>query len=183
MGQWLLGHAQRRLPRHTAHSRLGFILSGRGYQSWVDETHPSRVEGGKRPRLTPSPALVLKDGKLEMVFGSPGHDVQPQAMVQVLLGMIEFGMEPQAAIEQPRVATYNYPTTGHPHPYHPGVVRAEGRISDEVMDGLRELGHTVQPWPEWIGTAGAPCVIRLNHEQGTLFGGADPRRMSYAIGW
>jgi len=162
---------------------LCFIISGRGYQSWVDEDHPARIEPGKRPRLTPSPALMLKDGRLELVIGSPGHDVQPQAMLQVLLGMLEFGMDPQAAIEQPRVASYNYPSTGDPHPYHPGVVRAEGRLPAEVLDGLRALGHTVESWPDWIGTAGAPCTIRVDAENGTLSAGADPRRMSYAIGW
>ena len=162
---------------------LGLIMSGRGYQSWVDDEHPARIEAGKRPRLTPSPALLLKDGKLELVIGSPGHDVQPQAMTQVLLGMLEFGMDPQAAIEHPRVATYNFPGSGDPHPYHPGTVRAEGRLPAEVCDGLRRLGHTVEPWPDWIGTAGAPCVIRVDRERGTLLGGADPRRMSYAIGW
>lgn len=162
---------------------LGFIMSGRGYQSWVDEQHPARIEGGKRPRLTPSPGLVLKDGALELVFGTPGHDVQPQAMTQVLLGLLEFGFEPQTAIEQPRVATYNFPGTGDPHPYHPGTVRAEGRLAQQVCDGLSALGHRVERWPDWIGTAGAPCVIRVDRENGTLLGGADPRRMSYAIGW
>ncbi len=162
---------------------LGFIISSRGYQSWVDESHPASIQPGKRPRLTPSPGLVLKDGRLELVFGTPGHDVQPQAMVQVLLNAVEFDMDPQDAIEQPRVASYNYPSTGDPHPYFPGLMKAEGRVPDDVVDGLRRLGHTVERWPDYVGTAGAPCMIRVRRDLGILVGGADPRRMSYAIGW
>ena len=162
---------------------LGLIASSRGHQSWVDETHPASIQGGKRPRLTPSPALALKDGELAMVFGSPGNDVQPQAMAQVLVNIIDFGMDPQAAIEAPRVASYNYPASSFPHPYHPGTMHVEGRIPAEVRDDLTRLGHTVNVWPDWIATAGAPCVIRVDREHGTLQGGADPRRMSYVVGW
>jgi len=162
---------------------LGFVISPRGYQSWVDEAHPASIQPGKRPRLTPSPGLVLKDGDLWLAYGTPGHDVQPQAMVQVLLNLIEFGMDPQAAIEQPRVASYNYPGTGEPHPYLPGAVRAEGRIADATLDALRGLGYAVERWPDFVGTAGAPCAIQVDRELGLLIGGADPRRMSYAAGW
>lgn len=162
---------------------LGIIMSSRGAQSWVDEQHPARIEGGKRPRLTPSPHLVLKDDQLELVIGTPGADAQPQAMAQVLLNMFEFDMDPQQAIEQPRVVSYNYPGSGHPHAYHPGTMRAEARIPAEVCDRLRAMGHTVERWPEWIGTAGAPCVVRVDREKGILMGGGDPRRMSYVVGW
>jgi gamma-glutamyltranspeptidase/glutathione hydrolase len=162
---------------------LGLIASSRGSQSWVDESHPAAIQGGKRPRLTPSPALALKDGELAMVFGSPGNDVQPQAMAQVLINMIDFGMDPQAAIEAPRAASYNYPASSFPHPYHPGTMNVEGRIPSDVRDALTSLGHTVKVWPDWIATAGAPCVIQVDREHGTLQGGADPRRMSYVVGW
>ena len=132
---------------------LGLIASSRGSQSWVDESHPAAIQGGKRPRLTPSPALALKDGELAMVFGSPGNDVQPQAMAQVLINMIDFGMDPQAAIETPRAASYNYPASSFPHPYHPGTMNVEGRIPSDVRDALTSLGHTVKVWPDWIATA------------------------------
>ena len=61
--------------------------------------------------------------------------------------------------------------------------RAEGRISDETIQELRRIGHTIERWPDFIGTAGAPCMIKAERELGILVGGADPRRMSYAIGW
>jgi hypothetical protein len=75
---------------------VGILCSGRGTQSWADPTHPCSVAPGKRPRLTPNPALALKGGKAFMPFGTPGGDVQPQAMLQVFLNINVFGMDPQA---------------------------------------------------------------------------------------
>lgn len=162
---------------------VGTVLSPRGVQSWLDPDHPSSLQPGKRPRLTPSPGLMLKDGKLAMVFGTPGLDVQPQAMVQLLVNTIDFGLDPQAAIERPRVATYNFPSSSHPHAYEPGKLCAEGRLAEATFAGLAELGHRVTRWPDFIAAAGALCAIRVDGEYGPRVGGADPRRTAYAMGW
>jgi gamma-glutamyltranspeptidase/glutathione hydrolase len=162
---------------------LGCIVSPRGHQSWLDPAHPSCVAPGKRPRLTPSPGLVMKDGHAFMPYGTPGLDVQPQAMVQLLVNIFDYGMDVQSAIEAPRVATYSFPGSTHPHPYDPGRVRAEARISSSVLDELARIGHRVEAWPEWTPKAGALCAIIANRRERTLAGGADPRRLAYAIGW
>lgn len=161
---------------------LGFAISSRGMQSWLDQSHPSPVAPGRRPRLTPSPGMVLKDGALVMPYGTPGNDVQPQAMVQFLVNVIDFGMDVQAAIEAPRCATYSYPRSSDPHPYAPGSANLEGRAGPDVLAGLRALGHDIRPWPDWTGTAGSVSAIRVDHGTGVLFGGADPRRIAYAAG-
>ena len=88
---------------------LGIIPSPRGSQNWGDPDHPSGVAPGKRPRLTPSPAIAIEPGKMKMPFGTPGGDVQTQAMLQVFLNIHLFGMEVQEAVEAPRVASYSYP--------------------------------------------------------------------------
>src|SRR5262249_11683012 len=86
----------------------GLAVSSRGSQSWLEPEHPSAVAPGKRPRLTPSPALVVgPDGAL-MPCGTPGGDVQAQAMLQVLLNLVVFGHSPQAAVEAPRFATQSF---------------------------------------------------------------------------
>ncbi len=162
---------------------LGFIVSGRGVQSWLDAEHPSVVAPGKRPRLTPNPGLIMKEGKLFAPYGTPGNDVQPQAMVQLAVNLIDFGLDPQAAIEAPRVASYGFPQTTHPHPYLPGVVRAEERLPEPVLAELARRGHTVERWPEWSALAGSLCTIVVDEQHGTLTGGADPRRVAYAMGW
>jgi gamma-glutamyltranspeptidase/glutathione hydrolase len=160
----------------------GFMVSSRGMQSWLDPGHPSVLAPGKRPRLTPSPGMVLKDGKLVMPYGTPGNDVQPQAMLQFLINVIDYGMDVQSAIEAPRCATYSFPRSSDPHPYTPGSANIEGRVDAGTVDELRRRGHGLEVWPDWTGTAGSLGAILKDHDNGVLHGGADPRRVAYAIG-
>ena len=161
---------------------LGIIPSPRGSQSWGDPDHPSGVAPGKRPRLTPSPAIAIEPGKMKMPFGTPGGDVQTQAMLQVFLNIHMFGMEVQEAVEAPRVASYSYPSSFEPHAYHPGLLHMESRIDQATGEALGRLGHTIGWWPEWTWLAGAVCTVVADQQTGMLKGGADPRRPSYALG-
>jgi gamma-glutamyltranspeptidase/glutathione hydrolase len=161
----------------------GLCPSSRGSQSWCDPQLPASVAPGKRPRLTPSPALALKNGKAYMPFGSPGNDIQPQAMLQVLLNIAVFDMSVQAACEAPRFATYSFPSSSEPHSYHPGRLNLEQRITDSTANELTQLGHNIARWPDIAWQAGAVCVVRRNEETGVLEGAADPRRPAYALGW
>jgi gamma-glutamyltranspeptidase/glutathione hydrolase len=99
---------------------MGLSISTRGSQSRLDPDHPSCVAPGKRPRLTPNPALALKDGRFFMAFGTPGGDIQTQSMLQVFLNVVEFGMTLQQAIESPRFGTFNFPNSFSPYDYKPG---------------------------------------------------------------
>src|SRR5438132_1584212 len=99
---------------------VGCVVSGRGSQGWLDPAHKSVVAPGKRPRLTPAPAMLLRDGKLVMPFGTPGGDVQQQAMLQVMLNHVVFDMPLQQAIEAPRVASRSFPDSFWPHAFPPG---------------------------------------------------------------
>src|SRR5499427_5215884 len=161
---------------------LGIIPSPRGSQNWGDPSHPSGVAPGKRPRLTPSPAIAIEPGKMKMPFGTPGGDVQTQAMLQVFLNIHLFGMEVQEAVEAPRVASYSYPSSFEPHAYHPGLLNMESRIDKRTGEALTRLGHKIAWWPEWTWLAGAVCTVVAEQETGVLKGGADPRRPSYALG-
>lgn len=162
---------------------VGLTCSGRGVQSWLDPSHPACVAGGKRPRLTPNPAMAFRDGQLFMPFGTPGGDMQPQAMVQSFVNIVDFGMEVQEAIEQPRVASYNYPGSAWPHSYTPALIRVEGRIPQTITSDLEARGHVIEYWPKYSRIAGNVCAIMVDHENGTLNGGADSRAEAYAAGW
>jgi gamma-glutamyltranspeptidase / glutathione hydrolase len=163
---------------------VGFIPSNRGSQSRPDPRHPAGVAPGKRPRLTPNPALAIKDGGAEFLpFGTPGGDVQTQAMLQVLLNIFVFGQDVQSAIEAPRFASYSYPSSFAPYDYYPGRLNIEGRFPEEVASDLARRGHKVERWPEWIWLAGAVCAIRSTPARGLIEAGADPRRAAYALGW
>jgi gamma-glutamyltranspeptidase / glutathione hydrolase len=161
---------------------LGIIVSTRGAQLWTTPGHPSAIAPRKRPRLTPNPALLMQDGRALMPFGCPGEDAQCQAMVQTVCNVVDFEMNLQAAIEAPRVISRSFPWSFHPHAYEPGVLTVEGRIAPEVRQRLAALGHVIRDLPDFTPAAAGMCAIR-RLEPGTLEGGADPRRESYAIGW
>jgi len=127
--------------------------------------------------------MVNKDGKPFMPLGTPGGDVQCQAMLQVFLNIGVFGMEAQTAIEAPRFATYSYPGSFEPHEYHADELRVERRLAAAVGDALAAKGHKVVTWPDWTWRAGGVCTITIDRARGILTAGADPRRMGYAIGW
>lgn len=161
---------------------LGMIVSTRGAQLWTTPGHPSAIAPWKRPRLTPNPAMLVQDGRAYMPFGCPGEDAQPQGMVQVVCGIVDFGMDTQEAIEMPRVISRSFPWTFHPHRYAPGELCVEGAVPPPVRERLAALGHRVVEWPERTGAASSVCAIR-RLPNGTLEGGADPRRECYAVGW
>ena len=162
---------------------VGATVSGRGSQSWLDPAHPSCLAPWKRPRLTPNPALTLKDGAFYMTLGTPGGDAQAQVMLQVFLNLALFGMMPQMAVEAPRAATYNFPNSFWPHDYEPASARAEARLLSDVGPALSEMGYKMGSWPDFGWPPGSVCAIVKDPETGFLLGGADPRRESYAAGW
>ncbi len=161
----------------------GFCPSSRGSQSWAVPGHASCVAPGKRPRLTPNPGLAIKPGEFALPYGTPGGDIQPQAMLQTLLNVAVFGMELQEAVEQPRVGTLSFPNSFEPHAYMPGRINLESRLAAATGDQLAAWGHDVDWWPEGSWRAGSVCMIKTDQQTGVKRGAADPRRQSYAIGW
>ena len=161
----------------------GLCVSSRGAQSWAVSGHASAVAPGKRPRLTPNPALALGPQGLQMPFGTPGGDVQSQAMLQVFLNNRVFGMDVQQAVEAPRFASLSFPNSFEPHAYLPGRLQIEARLAETVADDLAGRGHEVAVWDDWTWLAGSMCMIVKDRRSGAFSAGADPRRPAYALGW
>ena len=161
----------------------GLCPSSRGTQSWADPNHPSSVQPGKRPRLTPNPAIALRDGEPFLVFGTPGGDVQPQAMLQAFLNVAVFGMDPQNAVEAPRFVSKSFPDSFSPHDYFPGQLNLEGRIPSDTGEALAALGHRVEWWPDRTSRAGGVGMVEFDAATGVFHAGADFRRAAYALGW
>ena len=160
----------------------GITPSSRGSQSWAVKGHPSCVAPWKRPRLTPNPAIAVLPDTSIMPFGTPGADVQCQAMLQVLLNITEFGYSPQAAVEAPRFASYNAPDSFEPHTALPNVLKLEESIPEATQDKLKIKGHIIDKWPDQIWKAGAVCAIIKKPNRHILLGAADPRRPCLALG-
>lgn len=159
----------------------GLAVSSRGSQSWVRPGHPSCIEPGKRPRLTPTGCMILRGGEPWLILGTPGGDTQCQTNLQVLFNIIHFGMNPQEAVDAPRFAVFNYPGSFYPHTYTKGVLRLESRICGATSSALAALGHTVQAWPNWAWKAGGACLIMRG--DGRLEGATDPRRECAGMAW
>jgi gamma-glutamyltranspeptidase/glutathione hydrolase len=141
--------------------------------------HANQLAPGKRPRVTLSPTMVLKDGKPFMVMSTPGGDNQDQAMLQVLLNIIDFGMTPQEAVEAPRFQTEHFYSSFANHDISLGKLNLEGRIAKDTADSLATFGHRVTVQGPWSNSS-APTVILLR--DGVLHGGADPRRARFVFG-
>jgi gamma-glutamyltranspeptidase/glutathione hydrolase len=149
-------------------------------QAFVLEAgHPNQLAPGKRPRVTLSPTLVLKDGQPVMAMSTPGGDNQDQAMLQVLLNMIDFGMPPQEAVEAPRFQSEHFYASFANHEFSPGRLNVENRLPPETVARLKALGHVVQVSGPWSNSS-APTVIWVS--EGVLHGGADPRRGRFIFG-
>lgn len=181
------GNAFSATPSDSTHAvpmipGLGFAMSGRGSQSFAIAGHPSSIAPGKRPRLTPNPALAVGDAMV-MPFGTPGGDSQCQAMLQFLLNVVVFSMSPQDAVEAPRVISHSYPSSFEPHRAHPGRLDVEDRIDEAVRDQLAAWGHDVVTAPAFNPGASAVCAVLADTATGVRWGAADPRRPGRAMGW
>lgn len=159
---------------------LGFAASSRGSQSRPDPDHPAGARAGKRPRLTPNAAMLVS-GDDVTCLGTPGGDVQNQAVMQALLNRLHFGMSWQQALDAPRFATFNFPGSFAPFAYNPGVVNVEEGVGADTIAALKAKGHAASVWKTYEWRAGSVCVVSSDKANGLVFGAADPRRASYSI--
>jgi gamma-glutamyltranspeptidase/glutathione hydrolase len=167
--------------RHVP-GRLGFPLQNRGSQFSLDPGHPNHLAPGKRPFHTIIPAFVTKDGAPWLSFGVMGGDMQPQGHVQVLVNLIDFGMDVQAAGE---AARFRHDGSSEPTGLMAkdgGVVYVESGIDPEVREGLRARGHRVELATPG-GAFGGYQGIRIDGGKGLLIGGSDPRKDGAAGGY
>lgn len=170
---------------------LGLMISPRGVQSRLDPDHPACLAPGKRPRMTPAPAIALRDPRPGardrelMAFGCPGGDVILQAMLQGFLNVSVFGMTPQQAVEAPRFAAFAWPDSFYPHGEVPARVSLEGRFPEAVSADLRRRGHDVVTWPDFEFDAGGLALamdLATPAQHRVMAAAADPRRSGYALG-
>jgi gamma-glutamyltranspeptidase / glutathione hydrolase len=160
----------------------GVLMGQRLQSALTDPNSPNVVAPGKRPRITLTPTLVLKDGQPFMVLSTPGGDNQDQGLLQVMLNIIEFGMNPQEAVEAPRFDTQHYVSSFDNHEFLAGVLNVESRIPADVIRQLNARGHKLKIQSAW-GTGSSPTVIMYDAKSGVISGGADPRRGRYAVAW
>jgi gamma-glutamyltranspeptidase/glutathione hydrolase len=145
----------------------GITLHNRGSGFNLRAGHPNQIGPHKRPLHTLVPAMILKDGKPWVSFGVMGGDNQAQAHAQVVMNLVDFGMNIQDAGEAARMR-------------HGGELALESGIGAEVRKALEARGHTVR---DGRGAMGGFQGILIDPRSGVLMGGSDPRKDGLAIGW
>ncbi len=161
----------------------GFGLGGRMGQFNLNVGLANVMAPGKRPRNTNSPLLIMKDGKPFMGLSTPGADQQLQALLQVFLNVVVWGMSPEQALDQPRFGSYNFPTTGNEVNEGPALLLLENRIPKETARALRELGHDTQWWGPWNLRTGAVTLTYRDPETGVMIAAGDVRRETASLGF
>lgn len=146
----------------------GVVLQSRGTSFRLIEGHPNAIAPGKRPMHTIMPGMATRNGRVAMPFGVMGGGYQPFGHVHLVTNLIDFGMDPQQALDAPRVF------------YQDGAAIAERGIAADVVEGLRRRGHTVTIAPEPFGGG---QVVQIDWEKGTLTGASDPRKDGCALGY
>jgi gamma-glutamyltranspeptidase/glutathione hydrolase len=145
----------------------GVMLHNRGYGFRVERGHPNCIAPHKRPMHTIIPGMLFKDGKCVSPYGVMGGHYQPFGQTYFLQNMLDYGMDPQAALDAPRL----FPRDNQ--------VQVESSIPQSVVDRLERLGHTcVAAKPHGGGQA-----IWIDHKAGTLTAGSDPRKDGCAMGY
>jgi len=157
----------------------GIPLSNRLQSFVMAPGHNNLIEQGKRPRVTLSPTMVLRDGEVVMILSTPGGDNQDQSLLQVMLNVLVFGMDAQRAVEAPRFQSKHYYTSFAGNEFERGRLYIESRIRPQAISRLREMGHRVQVQGP-LSNGASPTMIRVTN--GLLEGGADPRRSRFVNG-
>ncbi len=147
--------------------------------------HPNCIESGKRPRITLTPTLVLKDGQPIMAISVAGGDLQDQVTLNLLLNVIEFGMKPEAAVTAPRFATAHHQDSFDPNPDRmqtfngPGLLKVNDRMHERVQEELLRRGHKLDVTKSPIAR---PVMLYIAQESGLFYAAGDPDAERHAAG-
>src|SRR5215207_1932527 len=146
----------------------GVCLQNRGKSFRLDPDQPNALEPGKRPMHTIIPGLATNGGALWAVFGVMGAAMQPQGHAQLLINLLDYGMDPQEAVEHPR------------HRHENGVLLIEGRVPEEEIARIRGRGHRIEVREDFLIPAGGAQLIRIL-DNGVRACSSDPRKDGCAL--
>ena len=159
---------------------LGFIFQDRGELFTLEEGHVNVYEPGKRPFHTIIPAFITKDGKPWMSFGVMGGSMQPQGHAQIVINMIDFGMNLQEAGDAPRIRHVGSSQPTGQKMSDGGIINLESGIPYENIRELSKRGHSVQ---YSVGGYGGYQAILWDEIKGVYFGASESRKDGQAAGY
>jgi gamma-glutamyltranspeptidase/glutathione hydrolase len=160
----------------------GIGLSQRA-QSFVTDASDAPfnvIEPGKRPRVTLTPTIALRDGKPFLAFAVQGGDSQDQNLLQFFLNIVEFGMTVQQSVEAPNINSYQMRSSFGSHEARPGLLEAATSLPDSVRSALQAMGYTLQ----FVQRSSGPInAILFDRKHGTMWGGSSNHGEDYGVGW
>jgi gamma-glutamyltranspeptidase/glutathione hydrolase len=163
---------------------LGFGLQCRGAGFSLQSDHPNVYAPGKRPFHTIIPGFVMHNGAPWMSFGVMGADMQPQGQVQVLVNMIDFDLDPQAAADAPRLRHVGGAQPNGERLDGLGIVQYETGMSTQLIAELKQRGHRLEPIEDWItGFVGGYQAIQRDAGNTVYIGGSEPRFDGCVLGY
>jgi gamma-glutamyltranspeptidase/glutathione hydrolase len=155
----------------------GILLQNRGSFFSLDSEHVNRLEPGKRTFHTLNAAMLLKESKPYLVYGTMGGEGQPQTQAAIATRIIDFGMYPQDAIAAPRWLH------GRTWGAASNDLKMEGRVPEEILLELKRRGHPVVRVDDYTDTMGHAGAIMIDPETALKYGAADPRGDGLAVGY
>lgn len=163
----------------------GVGLARRGRQFTLDASLPSSIAPGKRPVSTPHTWVASKDGEGLLTIQSPGGDDQIQSALPILLNWLVWGMQPQVAIDQPRVCTNNYISQFTPHVkgyYVPGETEVDSELPQATIEGLKALGHKIMIGSTFHVGSNTPMFVLRDPDTGLVYGATSVKDEGYVFG-
>lgn len=157
---------------------IGVVMNNRLCSFGLDPSKANALKPGKRPAHTLNTYMVMCEGEVFAVGGSPGADEQPQTNFQIIHDLVDLQMDPQSAVEAPR---WSHQPGTPPRDQAPEALRMEDGFDHATLDGLRKKGQQVSVVDRW--SFGSAKVIVRDRANGCWLGGADPRRVGYALGY
>jgi gamma-glutamyltranspeptidase / glutathione hydrolase len=154
----------------------GVIMNNRLCSFVLDPSKANSLKPGKRPAHTLNTYMIFRGNEVFAVGGSPGADEQPQTNFQIIHDLVDLQMDPQSAVEAPR---WSHQPGTPPRDQLPEALRMEEGYDQATLDSLHKKGHTVSIVDRW-SFGSAKLIVREND---CWLGGADPRRVGYALGW
>jgi gamma-glutamyltranspeptidase/glutathione hydrolase len=158
----------------------GFMLQDRGELFSMEPGHANLYAPGKRPFHTIIPAFITKDGKPFMSFGVMGGAMQPQGHVQIVINMVDFGMNPQEAGDAPRMRHEGSSQPTGEKMTDGGILNLESGFSPEVLRELRRKGHRIGTS---VGGYGGYQAIMYDEKNGVYYGASESRKDGQAAGY
>ena len=164
-------------PPYAVCPKLGVAHGNRLRCLNITPGHPNRIEPGKRPRITLTPTIVLKDGKPILAISVAGGDLQDQTTLNCLLNYLEFGMTPEDAVRAPRFSTGHHEDSFNPHPdrtealVEPGGLTLNAGIGEEVRQDLARRGHRIKTT---AGPIASPVMLAIDPNTGMMRAAGDP---------